>query len=48
MEFKGPNTLRVEACAFGRFYCTGNNWTRINGKTERLVTSRQVTAEPRS
>ena len=48
MEFKGPNTLRVEACAFGRFYCTGNNWTRISGKTERLVTSRQVMAEPRS
>jgi hypothetical protein len=48
MEFKEPNTLRVEACAFGRFYCTGNNWTRISGKTERLITSRQVTAEPRS
>jgi uncharacterized protein (DUF2147 family) len=48
MEFKAPNTLRVEACAFGRFYCTGNNWTRINGKTEPLITSRQATAEPRS
>jgi hypothetical protein len=48
MDIKGPNTLRVEACAFGRFYCTGNNWTRISGKTERLITSRQIPSEPRS
>jgi len=48
MDIKGPNRLRVEACAFGRFYCTGNNWTRISGKTERLITSRQTPSEPRS
>src|SRR5712671_5632075 len=48
MDIKGPNTLRVEACAFGRFYCTGNNWTRISGKTERLISARQTSPEPRS
>jgi uncharacterized protein (DUF2147 family) len=48
IEMKGSNTLRVEACALGRFYCSGNNWTRIKGRAERLVTSRQTTPEPRS
>jgi len=48
MAIKGINTLRVEACAFGRFYCSGNNWSRIDGRAENLMTSRQVSAEPRS
>ena len=48
IEMKSANTLRVEACALGRFYCSGNNWTRIAGRAERLVTSRQTTPEPRS
>ena len=48
MDIKGRNTLRVEACALGRFYCTGNNWSRINAKVESLVTSRQTLSEPRS
>jgi uncharacterized protein DUF2147 len=48
MDIKGPSTLRVEACAFGRFYCTGNNWTRVSGKTERLISARQTSPEPRS
>ena len=48
MAIKGINTLRVEACAFGRFYCSGNNWSRIAGSADNLVTSRQVSAEPRS
>jgi hypothetical protein len=48
MDIKGPNTLRVEACALGRFYCSGNNWSRINAKAESLVTSRQTPPEPRS
>ena len=44
MDLKGPNTLRVEACAFGRFYCSGNNWIRISSQTtaESLMTSRQT------
>ena len=45
-DLKGPNTLRVEACAFSRFYCSGNNWIRISAKP--MITSRQVEARPRS
>jgi hypothetical protein len=48
MALKGINTLRVEACAVGRFYCSGNNWSRIAGHAENLMTSRQTSAEPRS
>ena len=48
VEMKSANTLRVEACALGRFYCSGNNWTRIKARAERLVTSRQTTSQPRS
>jgi hypothetical protein len=48
MDIKGPNTLRVEACALGRFYCTGNNWSRINAKAESLMSSRPTSAAPRS
>jgi hypothetical protein len=48
MNLKTPNTLRVEACALGRFYCSGNNWSRISGRAESLMTSRQVLAAPRS
>ena len=48
MALKGSNTLRVEACALGRFYCSGNNWSRITPRQESLVSSRQTLAEPRS
>src|SRR5882724_7901225 len=48
MNMKTPNTLRVEACALGRFYCSGNNWSRISGRAESLMTSRQVSGAPRS
>ena len=48
IAMKGPNALRVEACALGRFYCSGNVWTRIDAKPEKLITSRQVSPEPRS
>jgi Uncharacterized protein conserved in bacteria (DUF2147) len=46
MRMKGPNMLRVEACAFSRFYCNGSNWTRITSKP--MVTSRQVSERPRT
>lgn len=46
LNLKGPNTLRVEACALGRFYCSGNNWIRIS--TQPLITERQIEARPRS
>jgi uncharacterized protein DUF2147 len=48
MKLKTPNTLRVEACALYRFYCSGNNWSRISAKAESLMTSRQTMIEPRS
>ena len=48
MSMKGINTLRVEACALGRFYCSGNNWSRITRRADSLVTSRQVSVEQRS
>jgi Uncharacterized protein conserved in bacteria (DUF2147) len=46
VDLKGPDTLRVEACAFSRFYCSGNNWIRI--AVRPLITSRQVESRPRS
>ena len=46
VDLKGPNTLHVEACAFGRFYCSGNNWIRISAKP--MMTSRQTSSQPRS
>jgi uncharacterized protein (DUF2147 family) len=48
MDMKGPNALRVEACALGRFYCSGNVWSRIATRPEKLITSRQTSTEPRS
>ena len=48
IDMKGANTLRVEACALGRFYCSGNNWKRITARNEPMVTSRQTLPEPRS
>jgi uncharacterized protein (DUF2147 family) len=47
MSMKGINTLRVEACALGRFYCSGNKWSRITRRADSLVTW-QVTVETRS
>ena len=48
MSMKGINTLRVEACAFGRFYCSGNNWSRIVRRADSLATSRQASSKLRS
>ena len=45
---KGANSLRVEACALGRFFCSGNVWTRIGARPEKLMTSRQISPEPRT
>jgi uncharacterized protein (DUF2147 family) len=42
ITMKEPNTLRVEACALGKFFCSGNNWTRVDqdrsvGQQERAT-----------
>jgi hypothetical protein len=48
IAMKGPDSLRVEACALGRFFCSGNVWSRIGAKPEKLVTSRRASWVPRS
>jgi len=48
MSMKAINTLRVEACALGRFYCSGNNWSRITRRADSLVTSWQTLFGARS
>ena len=48
IAMKGIDTLRVEACALGRFYCSGNNWSRIARRADSLVTSWQTSIELRS
>ena len=48
IAMKGPYLLRVEACALGRFFCSGKVWSRIGAQPEKLVISRQTSPEPRS
>jgi uncharacterized protein (DUF2147 family) len=47
MTMKGTNTLRVEACALGHFFCSGNDWTRIE-YAPKLVTDREISPRPPS
>ncbi len=49
MTMKRPNTLRVEACVVGRYFCSGNNWTRIAPKQDDVVSpreTREASADP--
>jgi uncharacterized protein (DUF2147 family) len=48
MAMKQSNTLRVEACTVGRFFCSGNDWSRIVTKPQALITSRGLVAQPPS
>lgn len=43
ITMKEPNTLRVEACALGKFLCSGNDWTRI-GRDRSLREDKRVTS----
>ncbi len=47
MTFRQPDALRVEACAIGRFFCSGNDWTRVP-RSDEVVTSRDLPAAPKS
>jgi hypothetical protein len=47
MTFRQPDTLHVEACAIGRFFCSGNDWTRVS-RSDEVATSRDLPASPRS
>jgi hypothetical protein len=45
MTLKASGKLHVEACALGRFWCSGNDWTRVDEQQEKLMTtSRQWSA----
>jgi uncharacterized protein (DUF2147 family) len=48
IAMKGPNSLRVEACALGRFFCSANVWSRADIRSERLISDRGISLEPRS
>ena len=52
MTLKETNTLRVEACAVGKFFCSGNNWTRIEESrsigSNEMATSRRHVSGARS
>jgi uncharacterized protein (DUF2147 family) len=47
MTFTQPDTLHVEACAIGRFFCSGNDWTRVP-KSDAVVTSRNLPGASKS
>jgi hypothetical protein len=51
MTLKDGKTLRVEACALGSFFCSGNNWTRLEQKpagTDEMISSLETAARVRS
>ncbi len=48
IAMQGPDSLRVEACALGRFFCSGNVWSRIAATPEKLAASRRTLWVPRS
>ena len=48
MAIKQSNALRVEACTVGRFFCSGNDWSRIVTTPQALITSRGIAAQPPS
>ena len=39
MTLKSSGKLHVEACALGRFWCSGNDWTRVEAPREELITT---------
>ncbi|MFK4509704.1 DUF2147 domain-containing protein [Bradyrhizobium daqingense] len=45
MTLKSSGKLHVEACALGRFWCSGNDWTRVEApRGQMITTSRQWSA----
>jgi len=39
MTLKASGKLHVEACALGRFWCSGNDWRRVEEPREEVVTT---------
>jgi hypothetical protein len=51
MTLKDGKTLRVEACAVGSFFCSGNNWTRLEQKpasADDLISAHETAVRVRS
>jgi len=48
MTQKAPNTLHVEACAVLRFFCSGNDWTRVVKQPDEMVIARPSASAPSS
>ncbi|MBR0718781.1 DUF2147 domain-containing protein [Bradyrhizobium liaoningense] len=48
MTLKSQNRLHVEACALGRFFCSGNFWTRIEERQGKLLTTQRQGSGARS
>src|SRR5882724_914777 len=48
LSMKQSTTLRVDACVVGRFFCSGNDWSRIVTTPQALITSRGIAAQPPS
>jgi uncharacterized protein (DUF2147 family) len=48
MAMQGANSLRVEACALGKYFCSGNLWSRIGAAPAKLVSYRQMPPVPGS
>lgn len=48
MTLTGSGKLRVEACAIGRFWCSGNDWTRVEEPREQLMTTSRQWSGARS
>ena len=39
MTLKASGKLHVEACALGHFWCSGNDWARVEERPEKLITT---------
>ncbi|KYH01224.1 hypothetical protein SE91_24340 [Bradyrhizobium sp. DOA1] len=39
MTLKSSGKLHVQACAFGRFWCSGNDWTRVEAPRGQMITT---------
>jgi uncharacterized protein (DUF2147 family) len=48
MQLKNPTRLHVEACALFHFFCSGNDWTRIDEQPEKLITTSRQGSNARS
>ncbi|WP_063981518.1 DUF2147 domain-containing protein [Bradyrhizobium sp. 482_C4_N1_1] len=39
MTLTASGRLRVEACALGHFWCSGNDWTRVEERQQKVITT---------